>query len=77
HFHDINKLLIAFQALIENGHSVLVIEHHPDIIKSADWLIELGPGGGILGGELIFEGTPETMATQYKTHTARAIESKL
>ncbi|MDD4373181.1 MAG: excinuclease ABC subunit UvrA [Bacteroidales bacterium] len=77
HFHDINKLLIAFQALIENGHSVLVIEHHPDIIKSADWLIELGPEGGILGGELIFEGTPETMATQYKTHTARAIESKL
>jgi len=77
HFHDINKLLIAFQALIENGHSVLVIEHHPDIIKSADWLIELGPEGGILGGKMIFEGTPETLTRQHKTHTALAIESKL
>jgi excinuclease ABC subunit A len=77
HFHDINKLLIAFQALIENGHSVLVIEHHPDIIKSADWLIELGPEGGINGGHLIFEGTPETLAKQNNTHTAHAIQSKL
>ncbi|MGE4539882.1 MAG: excinuclease ABC subunit UvrA [Bacteroidales bacterium] len=77
HFHDINKLLVAFQALIENGHSVLVIEHHPDIIKSADWLIELGPEGGINGGHLIFEGTPETLAKQNNTHTAHAIQSKL
>jgi len=77
HFHDINKLLIAFHALIENGHSVLVIEHHPDIIKSADWLIELGPEGGIDGGHLIFEGTPETLARQNNTHTAHAIQSKL
>ena len=77
HFHDINKLLIAFQALIENGHSVLVIEHHPDIIKSADWIIELGPEGGINGGHLIFEGTPETLSMKNNTHTAHAIQLKL
>jgi len=77
HFHDINKLLIAFQALIENGHSVLVIEHHPDIIKSADWLIELGPEGGDSGGNIVFEGSPEKLVAENKTHTAATIVSKL
>ena len=77
HFHDINKLLIAFQALIENGHSVLVIEHHPDIIKSADWLIELGPEGGDFGGNIVFEGSPEKLVAENKTHTAATIVSKL
>ena len=61
HFHDIQKLLNSFNALIENGHSILVIEHNLEIIKSADWLIDLGPGGGKNGGYLVFEGTPEDL----------------
>ncbi len=57
HFHDINKLLIALNALVENGHTVLVIEHNLDVIKCADWLIDLGPEGGDGGGNLVFQGT--------------------
>ncbi len=59
HIHDISKLLKSMNALIEIGHSVLVIEHNNEIIKSADWIIDLGPEGGDKGGEIIFEGTPE------------------
>lgn len=58
HFHDINKLLAAFEALIHRGHSVLVIEHNIDVIKAAGWLIELGPGAGNAGGQLVYEGLP-------------------
>ena len=61
HFHDINKLLKAFEALINNGHSLIVIEHDPDVIKVADWIIDLGPEGGDKGGNLVFEGTPEDL----------------
>ena len=61
HFHDINKLLKAFEALINNGHSLVVIEHDPDVIKVADWIIDLGPEGGDKGGKLVFEGTPEEL----------------
>lgn len=77
HFHDIKKLLIAYQALIENGHTIIVIEHHPDIIKSADWLIDLGPEGGEKGGHLLFEGKPEDLVKQKKSYTAAAIRDKL
>ena len=59
HFHDINKLLVAFHALVENGHTVLVVEHNIDVIKAADWMIDLGPNGGAGGGHLLFEGKPE------------------
>ena len=59
HFHDINKLLVAFHALVENGHTVLVVEHNIDVIKAADWMIDLGPNGGASGGHLLFEGKPE------------------
>ncbi|MEZ4909787.1 MAG: excinuclease ABC subunit UvrA [Saprospiraceae bacterium] len=59
HFHDINKLLLAFNALVENGHTVLVVEHNIDVIKSADWMIDLGPVGGEEGGQLLFEGRPD------------------
>ncbi|MDZ4701446.1 MAG: excinuclease ABC subunit UvrA [Rhodothermales bacterium] len=62
HFDDIRKLLGAFQALVEAGHSVIIIEHNLDVIKSADWLIELGPEGGIRGGFVSAEGTPEAIA---------------
>jgi excinuclease ABC subunit A len=58
HFHDIQKLLTSFNALIDQGHSILVIEHNTDVIKSADWLIELGPGAGDEGGGLVYEGIP-------------------
>jgi excinuclease ABC subunit A len=77
HFHDINKLLIAFQALIENGHTIIVIEHHPDITKCADWVIDLGPEGGEKGGNLLFEGIPEDLARQENSYTALAIRDKL
>ena len=62
HFHDIQKLLAAFDRLIERGHTIVVIEHHHDIIKVADWVIDMGPEGGRGGGELIFSGTPEDLA---------------
>jgi excinuclease ABC subunit A len=59
HFHDIRKLLDSMNALIDQGHSVLVVEHNTDVIRSADWVIELGPGAGEAGGDLVYEGVPE------------------
>ncbi len=76
HFHDIKKLLTSFNALVEKGHSVIVIEHNPEIIKSADWVLDLGPDGGKNGGELVFEGTPEELATK-NTHTAMFLKDKI
>ena len=58
HFHDIKKLLASFNALIEQGHSIIVIEHNTDVIKSADWVIDLGPGAGVDGGDLVYAGRP-------------------
>jgi excinuclease ABC subunit A len=58
HFHDIKKLLASFNALIEQGHSIIVIEHNTDVIKSADWVIDLGPEAGDEGGSLVYAGTP-------------------
>ncbi len=62
HFHDISKLLSALNALVDNGNSVLIIEHNTDIIRAADWVIDLGPEGGLNGGHLLFEGTPQALA---------------
>lgn len=62
HFEDINKLLYCFNALVEKGHSVVVIEHQPDVIVASDYILELGPGSGKYGGEIVFEGTPEQLA---------------
>lgn len=70
HFHDIEKLLGAFQALIEQGHTVLVIEHNTDVIRSADWVIELGPEAGEAGGELVFAGKPADIQRSRKSRTA-------
>jgi excinuclease ABC subunit A len=56
HFHDIHKLLSSFEALLANGHSLIVIEHNPDIIRNADWVIDLGPEGGAQGGYVLYEG---------------------
>ncbi len=69
HIHDISKLLGAFNALIENGHSIVVIEHNTEIIKSADWIIDLGPEGGDRGGKIIFEGIPEDLVKCKTSHT--------
>ncbi len=77
HFHDINKLLSSFQALIELGHSVLVIEHQPDIIKTADYIIDIGPGAGKHGGDVVFAGTPEELAESKESQTAKYVAEKL
>ncbi len=74
HFHDINKLLKAFEALINNGHSLIVIEHDPDVIKVADWIIDLGPEGGDKGGNLVFEGTPEDLMKCEESYTRSVLE---
>ncbi len=71
HFDDINKLLAAFRALIDNGGSLLVIEHNMDVIKTADWVIDLGPEGGVGGGEIIAMGTPEQVAKNKASYTGR------
>jgi len=77
HFHDIKKLLESFEALIEMGHSIFVIEHNMDMIKSADWVIDLGPEGGEKGGYIIAEGTPEKITENDKSYTGVYLKEKL
>jgi len=77
HFHDIQKLLKALNALIDRGHSVVVIEHNAEIIKSADWIIDLGPDGGTTGGNLVFEGTPEQIILAPNSFTGNYLKTKL
>ena len=76
HFHDIKRLLKAFNALIAQGHTVLIVEHNMEVIKSADWVIDLGPEAGSEGGELIFEGTPEALADCEKSYTGKFLKEK-
>jgi excinuclease ABC subunit A len=73
HFHDIQKLLSSLQALIEQGHSILVIEHNTDVIRAADWVIELGPEAGDAGGKIIFTGTPAELKKSKLSYTAQFI----
>lgn len=77
HFHDIQKLLKSFNALIKKGHSIVVIEHNIDLIKCADYLIDLGPGGGENGGQLLAEGTPEEVSKNKNSYTANYLIEKL
>jgi excinuclease ABC subunit A len=77
HFHDINKLLNSFYALIEKGHSIVCIEHNLDVIKCADWIIDLGPEGGDKGGQIVFEGTPENIIKCKKSITGQFLRKKL
>jgi excinuclease ABC subunit A len=77
HFHDINKLLDAFHNLIDNGHSVIIVEHNLDIIKCADWVIDLGPEGGINGGYLLYEGPPEDLIACTKSYTGAFLKEKM
>jgi excinuclease ABC subunit A len=76
HFDDIAKLLSAFQRLIENGGSILIIEHNLDVIRSADWVIDLGPEGGDRGGEIVAEGTPEQIAAAPNSYTGRYLKEQ-
>jgi excinuclease ABC subunit A len=69
HFHDIKKLLISFNALVDQGHSILVIEHNTDVLKSADWIIDLGPEAGDAGGNLVFEGKPSALKNCKESYT--------
>ena len=71
HFYDVEKLLKAFDALLSRGHSVLVVEHNLDVIRSADWVIDLGPDAGDRGGEVVFAGTPEDLVAKGDTFTAK------
>lgn len=77
HSHDVKKLLKSFNALIDRGHSIFVIEHNMDIIKSADWVIDLGPEGGENGGNILAEGTPEKIAENLQSFTGKYLEEKL
>jgi excinuclease ABC subunit A len=75
HFHDIQKLLRSFHALIEQGHSIIVIEHNIDVIRNADWLIDLGPEAGTAGGSLVYAGKPSGILKVRESHTARFLEA--
>lgn len=77
HFHDIQKLLKSFNALIENGHSIIVVEHNIDLIKCADYIIDLGPKGGETGGSLVAAGTPEEIILVKTSETAKYLKDKL
>ena len=77
HFHDIHKLMASLNALIDRGHSVLIIEHNMDVIKCADYVIDLGPEGGNDGGTVVFSGTPEELTTCPQSYTGRYLAEKL
>ncbi len=77
HFHDIKKLLEAFNALIKNGHSIIIVEHNMDVIKTADWIIDLGPEGGEKGGNLVFEGRPEDLIRCKESYTGNYLKPYL
>ena len=77
HFHDIKKLLDAFNSLIARGHTIVIIEHNMEIIKCADYVIDLGPEGGKAGGEIVATGTPEEIVEQAKGYTYKFLKDKI
>lgn len=77
HFHDVAKLLNSFAALIRKGHSIIVVEHNLEVIRCADWVIDMGPEGGDGGGQVIFEGTPEELVKSQKGHTAQYLKAQM
>lgn len=77
HFHDISKLMLALNALIEKGHSIIVIEHNLEVIRNADWIIDLGPEGGNKGGSITFEGTPTDIVDCKESHTGRYLKANI
>jgi len=77
HFHDIHKLLFAFNALVEQGHTIIIIEHNLDVIKCADWIIDIGPEGGYSGGSIVFEGIPEDLVNEKNSYTGKYLKGKV
>ncbi len=77
HFHDIKKLLGSFDALLDRGHSIVIIEHNLEVIKCADWIIDIGPEGGKNGGSIVFEGLPEDIIHHENSYTGKALREKL
>jgi excinuclease ABC subunit A len=77
HFEDVRKLLLVLNGLVDKGNTVLVIEHNLDVIKCADWVIDIGPEGGSRGGRVIAEGTPETVAANAKSYTGSFLKELL
>jgi excinuclease ABC subunit A len=77
HFEDVRKLLLVLNGLVDKGNTVIVIEHNLDVIKSADWIVDLGPEGGSGGGEIVAVGTPEQVARNKKSHTGTFLKETL
>ena len=77
HFEDVKRLLEVLHALVEQGNTVIVIEHNLEVAKCADWIIDLGPEGGEQGGRVVVEGTPEMVAEHHTSHTARCLRQVL
>ena len=77
HFDDVRRLLGVLQRLVDTGNTVLVIEHNLDVVKSADWIVDLGPEGGSGGGAIVAEGTPESVAKVPESHTGRFLAKML
>ena len=77
HPDDVKKLLAVLNRLVDAGHTVLVVEHNLDVVKTADWVIDLGPEGGDLGGEVVAAGPPEAIAVERASHTGRALQKYL
>ena len=77
HFEDVRKLLEVLHRLVEQGNSVVVIEHNLDVIKTADWILDLGPDGGVRGGEVVAEGTPEDVAEVEGSYTGQYLRPML
>jgi excinuclease ABC subunit A len=77
HFEDVRKLLEVLHRLVDQGNTVVVIEHNLDVIKTADWVLDLGPGGGVNGGRIVVEGTPEQVAAEPKSFTGQYLKPLL
>ena len=77
HFHDINKLLKSINGLVDRGHSAIIVEHNPDVIKNCDWVIDLGPEGGDNGGNIVYAGTPEDLIKCKESYTGKFLKEKL
>ena len=76
HFDDIGVLMAVFQKLVQEGHSVLVIEHNLEVIRRSDWVIDMGPEGGMAGGQIVVEGTPAQVAAHQNSHTGAALRER-
>jgi excinuclease ABC subunit A len=77
HFEDVRKLLLVLNGLVDKGNTVIVIEHNLDVIKSSDWVVDIGPEGGFRGGEVVAAGTPEQIAKVAKSHTGKFLKEIL